>query len=267
MTASTNRTMPVGPMGPTDGAALAGQHADPDRAPVSLARQNAEAVMEQPMSTNTEAQTAIADCDEWRRVHSELENPIYDLMRLLRAAEHLQEEDDEDLRSSAKLLVEQAAKMADDLNEKYQRDWPRKGKDSPIEGDALTAKGFILRELDACERRLRETRTQAEAISKEDVDPVLPLVQAVRNEWDRLGEAIDKATEVEDERPDEAESILAAVDRTLDEAMDKLVKTPPTTLAGAREGIAWFAEYDKANIPKTSGEYIRTLARSPVFAA
>jgi hypothetical protein len=31
-----------------------------------------------------------------------------------------------------------------------------------------TAKDFILRELDACERRLRETRTQAEAIGGED---------------------------------------------------------------------------------------------------
>jgi hypothetical protein len=33
-----------GPLDPTDGAALAGQHATPDRAPVSLARQNSEAV-------------------------------------------------------------------------------------------------------------------------------------------------------------------------------------------------------------------------------
>jgi hypothetical protein len=31
-----------------------------------------------------------------------------------------------------------------------------------------TAKDFILRELDACERRLREIRTKAEAISGED---------------------------------------------------------------------------------------------------
>jgi hypothetical protein len=63
------------------------------------------------MSTDTEARAAIAEYDEWRRVHSELENPIYDLMRLLRAAEHLQEEGDEDLRSSAKLLVEQGCRF------------------------------------------------------------------------------------------------------------------------------------------------------------
>jgi hypothetical protein len=33
-----------GPMGTPDGAALAGQHATPDRAPAGLARQNSEAV-------------------------------------------------------------------------------------------------------------------------------------------------------------------------------------------------------------------------------
>jgi hypothetical protein len=43
MTAA-KRTMPRGPLDPTDGAALAGQHATTDRAPVGLARQNSEAV-------------------------------------------------------------------------------------------------------------------------------------------------------------------------------------------------------------------------------
>jgi hypothetical protein len=49
--------------------------------------------------------------------------------------------------------------------------------------------------------------------------------------------------------------------------MDNLLKTPPTTLAGACEAIPWFAEYDEPNVPKTSGEYLRTLIRSPLFAA
>jgi hypothetical protein len=98
-------------------------------------------------------------------------------------------------------------------------------------------------------------------------DPVLPLVQAARNSWDRLGEAIDKATKVEEERPDEAEAVLASAHRILNSAMDNLLKTPPTTLAGAREAIPWFAEYDEPNVPKTSGEYLRTLIRSPLFAA
>ncbi len=76
---------------------------------------------------------------------------------------------DEDLASSARLLVEQAAKMAEDLNEKYQQGsvGMRKEIDRRIDEDDPTAKAFILRELDACERRLRETRTQDEAISVE----------------------------------------------------------------------------------------------------
>jgi hypothetical protein len=108
---------------------------------------------------------------------------------------------------------------------------------------------------------------QSGAQSGEAADPILPLVQAARNAWDRLGEAIDEATKVEEERPDEAEAVLAPAHRILDSAMDNLLKTPPTTLAGAREAIAWFAEYDEPNVPKTSGEYLRTLIRSPLFAA
>jgi hypothetical protein len=102
--------------------------------------------------------------------------------------------------------------------------------------------------------------------SAEAADPVLALVKQVRNAWDRLGEAIDEATEVETERPDEAQAILAPVQRTLNAAMDELLKTPPTTLAGAREAIAWFTEYDEPNVPKTSGKYLRTLISSPIFA-
>ena len=97
-------------------------------------------------------------------------------------------------------------------------------------------------------------------------DPVVALVKQVRNEWDRLGEVINKAAEVETERPDEAEGILAPVQLALDAAMAELLKTPPTTLAGARDAIAWFAEYDKPNIPEMSGKYVQTLARSPIFA-
>jgi hypothetical protein len=102
--------------------------------------------------------------------------------------------------------------------------------------------------------------------SAEAADPVLALVKQVRTAWDRLGEAIDEAEKVEEERPDEAEAVLAPAQRMLDSAMGELLKTPPTTIAGACEAIAWFAEYDKASVPKTSGKYMRTMARSPIFA-
>jgi hypothetical protein len=83
-----------------------------------------------------------ADCFE--AAHRALENDIYDLMRMLRAADYLQSSaatDNEDLASSARLLVEQAAKMAEDLNEKYQRGFPGEGIDSLIEEGDPTAKG------------------------------------------------------------------------------------------------------------------------------
>jgi hypothetical protein len=102
--------------------------------------------------------------------------------------------------------------------------------------------------------------------SAEAADPVLALVKQVRTAWDRLGEAIDEAEKVEEERPDEAEAVLAPAQRMLDSAMGELLKTPPTTVAGAREAIAWFAEYDKGSVPKTSGKYMQTMARSPIFA-
>jgi hypothetical protein len=105
--------------------------------------------------------------DRFEVAHRAIEKDIYDLMRMLRAADYLQSavamDGDEDLASSARLLVEQAAKMAEDLNEKYQRRFPGEG----IDEDRPAAKACILRELDACERRLQETRAQAEAISVE----------------------------------------------------------------------------------------------------
>ena len=125
--------------------------------PNATVRANARAT---PEASQTNYQLLKAD-------FAALEGPIYDVMRLLRAAAHLQEEGDKDLRSSANLIVDLALKKADELNEQYQRSFPGEGIDSRIEEDDPTAKGFILRELDACERRLRETRTQAEAISVE----------------------------------------------------------------------------------------------------
>jgi hypothetical protein len=48
--------------------------------------------------------------------------------------------------------------------------------------------------------------------------------------------------------------------------MGKIQETHPTTLAGARTVIEWLVRYDDPNIPEASGEYLRTLIRSPIFA-
>jgi hypothetical protein len=52
----------------------------------------------------------------------------------------------------------------------------------------------------------------------------------------------------------------------LNAILAELQETPPTTLAGARAAMAWLIEYDEPNIPETSGAYLRTLIRSPIFA-
>jgi hypothetical protein len=87
-------------------------------------------------------------------------------------------------------------------------------------------------------------------------DPVLALVARCRREWNNFGEALEKTGASDDEQ----------ARRAFEAALARLLETPPTTLAGAREAIAWFAEYDEPNIPETSGAYLRTLIRSPIFA-
>jgi hypothetical protein len=121
------------------------------------------------MTRATEAHASTAEHNERKRVHSELEKPLFDLMLLLKAASHLREED-EDLQIAANLLVDLGAQKADELHDKYQRDWPTEGINSRIdgEGNALTAKAVILQQLAMCERQLKETRTKAEALSEED---------------------------------------------------------------------------------------------------
>jgi hypothetical protein len=60
--------------------------------------------------------------------------------------------------------------------------------------------------------------------------------------------------------------VVDEVHRVLDAAKAELLETPPTTMAGAAAAIAWLVEFDEHSIPETSGEYMRTLSRSPIFA-
>jgi hypothetical protein len=89
-------------------------------------------------------------------------------------------------------------------------------------------------------------------------DPVLAIVAKLRATWHRLGKVIEETNR--------CKGPLDEVHGVLDAAKAELLETPPTTLAGAREAIAWLVEYDEPNIPETSGEYMRTLIRSPIFA-
>ena len=52
---------------------------------------------------------------------SDLEDDIYRLVRMLRAIVHLQDSENEELQSAARFLTENACKMAEDLDFKYQK--------------------------------------------------------------------------------------------------------------------------------------------------
>jgi hypothetical protein len=91
------------------------------------------------------------------------------------------------------------------------------------------------------------------------LDPVLALVAKLRATWHRLGKVIEETDRCEGPLFDEVQGVL-------DAAKAELLETPPTTLAGATAAIAWLVEFDEPNIPETSGEYMRTLIRSPIFA-
>jgi hypothetical protein len=96
-------------------------------------------------------------------------------------------------------------------------------------------------------------------LGADHADPVLAIVAKLRATWHRLGEVLEETKGCDGPLVDE-------VQRVLDAAKAELLETPPTTLAGAREAIAWLVELDEPNIPETSGEYMRTLIRSPIFA-
>ncbi|MBV8794592.1 MAG: hypothetical protein JO136_06600 [Hyphomicrobiales bacterium] len=61
--------------------------------------------------------TAPPKADKWQIPLRELEAPIYDLVRLLRAATYLIDDSDEYLQSSARLLVDLAAIKAQALDD------------------------------------------------------------------------------------------------------------------------------------------------------
>lgn len=52
---------------------------------------------------------------------SDLEDDIYRLVRMLRAIVHLQDSENEELQSAARFLTENACKMGEDLDSKYQK--------------------------------------------------------------------------------------------------------------------------------------------------
>jgi hypothetical protein len=52
----------------------------------------------------------------------------------------------------------------------------------------------------------------------------------------------------------------------VDAALDEIMKTPPTTRAGARAVIEHLVEWDKDGAMETGAQYLRILLRSPILA-
>jgi hypothetical protein len=85
--------------------------------PKAALRASAQALPEAKPHPDAEVQ----DRCRWFRAYGDLEGDIYDLARMLRAADHLQHSSDgEDLKSSACLLYDKAFEMAKSLDQKYQ---------------------------------------------------------------------------------------------------------------------------------------------------
>ena len=95
-------------------------------------------------------------------------------------------------------------------------------------------------------------------------DPIFNVIEAHRKAWARIVDAHENLRGTLSE--DEFTSEMKARDRELDDAKNKLLKTPPATLLGAQAIIEYLIEWDKECEPETSYEYLSTLLRSPIFA-
>jgi hypothetical protein len=80
--------------------------------PKATVRANAQALPEAKHLKAAAPETAAS---------SDLEDDIYRLVRMLRAIVHLQDSENEELQSAARFLTENACKMAEDLDLKYQK--------------------------------------------------------------------------------------------------------------------------------------------------
>jgi hypothetical protein len=95
-------------------------------------------------------------------------------------------------------------------------------------------------------------------------DPIFDLIEAHRTAWARIAAAYDNLRGALSE--DEFASEIEGRDGEFDDAKNKLLKTSPATLVGARAIIEYLIEWDKECDPEMSYEYLSTLLRSPIFA-
>jgi hypothetical protein len=86
--------------------------------------------------------------------------------------------------------------------------------------------------------------------------PAFSLLEAHKAAWARLLESEDRTDDYE---------TLEEAGRAVDAALGEIMKTPPTTRAGARAVIEHLVEWDEDGSMATH-HYLATLLRSPVLA-
>ena len=94
-------------------------------------------------------------------------------------------------------------------------------------------------------------------------DPIFDLIEAHRKAWARIVDAHENLEGALSK--DEFTSEIEARDSEFDDAKNKLLKTPPATLVGARAIIEYLIEWDKECDPEISYKYLSMLLRSPIF--
>jgi hypothetical protein len=91
-------------------------------------------------------------------------------------------------------------------------------------------------------------------------DPIFALIEAHREAWALIADIFTEDTA-------EDPVLRGKLERVAEAAHDRLLKAPPTTLAGARAVIKYLIEFDEPNIPFESYGYLQTLLESPIFAS
>jgi hypothetical protein len=89
----------------------------------------------------------------------------------------------------------------------------------------------------------------------EPADPVFGLVEAHKLAWASFMEIFNF---------DDHEAVERAAGAA-DAALDAIMKTPPTTRAGARSAIEYLVGWDEDGAMETGGRYLATLLRSPIL--
>jgi hypothetical protein len=97
------------------------------------------------------------------------------------------------------------------------------------------------------------------------VDPIFAAI-ARQVAWAAFVETIGPLDNVEGEQDGTEELAYMEANDAADEALEEILATPPTTLAGLPAALEYVVEIDDGCIPENGGRIAPTLLKSPLFA-